>query len=347
MNPSTDVTAHTEQALAGVAPTRNEKMVAGAARFAQRNGALAVLLVMIVAMSFTYPTFATVGNFTTLAQQISMYALIALGMTFVIFTGGIDLSVGSVFCLGGVLAAWASQYGLLWALVVPLVVCGLIGVVHGVIVAHTDIPAFIVTLAGMLFARGLLLVLSNEGSTTYKVPTDSAFLKLAQGSVLGLRNSVWIVALAFIIGYFVQHRTTYGSTLLAIGGQPEAAELMGLPVVRSKVIVYTVSALLAAFSGVLTASLTASGVTTLGVGLEMTAISAVVLGGTALMGGAGSVVGSLVGMVLLQVVANLINRLGLTDSNWQSVVNGVLLVAVATAQAFLMRAQARRDRSMS
>lgn len=311
------------------------------ARIAQRNGALFVLLALIIGMSIAFDSFGSASSLAQIAQQASFYSLLALGMTFVIFTGGIDLSVGSVFALGGVLAAWGASHNPLLGLLLPLAVCGLIGFVQGTIVARSAVPAFIVTLSGLLFARGLLLVLTDEGATTFKVPEDSAFLSIARGSFLGLGHTVWIAIVLFAIGMLVQHRTSYGSTLLAIGGQPVAADLMGLPVVRSKLIAYTMSGLLAGFAGALTASYTASGVTTLGVGLELTAISAVVLGGTALMGGSGSVLGSLVGMLLLQLIANLINRLGLTDSNWQAVVNGAVLIAVATAQIYLSRVQSR------
>lgn len=311
------------------------------ARFAQRNGAIVMLVVLALVMAASFPSFGTAGNLTQIAQQASFYAPLALGMTFVIFTGGIDLSVGSVFALGGVVAAWASQYGVLAAILLPLVICGLIGLVQGLIIARTAIPAFIVTLAGLLFARGLLLVLTNEGATTFKVPAGSPFLGLAGGSFLGLANSVWLVIVLFLIGVVVLRRTSYGSTLLAIGGQADAADLMGLPVMRSTIIVYTVSGLLAGLGGVLIASYTSSGVTTLGVGLELTVIAAVVLGGTLLTGGAGTVMGSLAGIVLLQLVANLINRLSLTNSNWQAVVNGAVLIFVAVGQFYLSRVQAR------
>jgi ribose transport system permease protein len=312
-------------------------------RFLQRNGALVVLVLLVVVMIFAFPGFGSEGNLSQIARQTSFYAPLALGITFVIFTGGIDLSVGSVFALGGVLAAWASQYGFLPALLLPLVVCGLIGLVQGALVAGTKIPAFIVTLGGLLFARGLLLFITDEGSITHPVTRHSGFRTLAGGSFLGLGNSVWIVIVLFVIGVVISRRTSYGTTLLAIGGQEDAASLMGLPVRRSLLIAYTVSGALAGFAGSMTASYTGSGVTTLGVGLELTAISAVVLGGTVLTGGAGTIIGSLVGITLLQVVANLINRLGLTNSNWQSVVNGVLLAVVAVAQIYLSKVQARNQ----
>lgn len=333
----TDRTEVEVVAIAGTSRSRVEQL----ARLTQRNGALVILLALIVVSSIAYPSFASAGNLSQIALQAAFLAPLALGLTFVIFTGGIDLSVGSVFALGGVLAAWASQYGFLAALLVPLIVCTLIGLIQGAIIAGTSIPAFIVTLAGLLFARGLLLALTQKGSETYKVPAEAAFLQLSRGSFLGLGVPVWIVLILFAVGVVVLHRTSYGSTLLAIGGQPDAARLMGLPVLRSTLIVYSVSGTMAGLAGTLTASYTASGVTTLGVGLELTAIASVVLGGTLLTGGAGTVVGSLVGVVLLQVVANLINRLGLTNSNWQAVVNGAVLLVVAVAQVLLSRVQAR------
>jgi|GEM_PF-77094 len=310
-------------------------------RIAQRNGAIVVLALLVIVMIFAFPGFGSAGNLTQIARQASFYAPLALGLTFVIFTGGIDLSVGSVFALGGVIAAWASQWGFLPALIAPLLVCGAVGLAQGVIVATTRIPAFIVTLGGLLFARGLLLFITDEGSITHPVTASSGFRGLAGGSFLGLGNTVWIVIVLFIVGVIISRRTSYGVTLLAIGGQEEAANLMGLPVRRSLIIAYTASGALAGLAGAMTASYTGSGVTTLGVGLELTAISAVVLGGTVLTGGAGTVIGSLAGITLLQVVANLINRLGLTNSNWQSVVNGALLAAVAVAQIYLSKVQAR------
>lgn len=200
------------------------------ARVLQRQGALIILAAVCVVAGIAFDNFATFGNFSAVAVQASFLAVVALGMTFVIMTAGIDLSVGSVFALGGVLAAWGSQHGALVGLLLPLAVCGLIGLVQGLIVARGGLPPFIVTLAGLLFARGLLLALSDEGATTYKVPDGSWFRQLAQGEFLGLGYTVWIVIVLFLIGGVVLHRTTFGSTILAIGGQEDAADLMGLPV---------------------------------------------------------------------------------------------------------------------
>ncbi|GAB4081852.1 ABC transporter permease [Modestobacter muralis] len=302
----------------------------------QRQGALAVLVLLCLVASFQFDSFATGPNIRSIGLQASFLAVIALGMTFVIFTGGIDLSVGSVFALGGVLAAWAAQeYGTLAAIVVPLVVCGAIGLVQGLVIAYGKLAPFIVTLAGLLFARGLLLFISDEGATVNKVPADSGFRNLAQGSLLGIPYPIWIVVVFFGLGALVLHRTSFGPTVLAIGGQEDAADLMGLPVARTKVITYTASGLLAGFAGVLIASYTSSGVAIIGVGTELQAISAVVLGGTLLAGGAGTIFGTLVGVLLLQVIANVINQVGSLNSNWQDLVSGGILLAVVVLQRYL------------
>jgi galactofuranose transport system permease protein len=310
------------------------------ARLVQRQGALVVLVLVLIVATVSFDSFGTQRNLSSIAVQSSFLAVVALGMTFVILTGGIDLSVGSVFALGGVLAAWGSAHGVVVALLLPLVVCGAIGLVQGLVIAR-GLPPFIVTLAGLLFGRGLLEFLTSEGSTTYKVPPDSGFRDLAQGSLLGLNYPVWFTLLLFAVGGVVLHRTAYGTTVLAVGGQEDAAQLMGLPVLRTKIVAYTVSGLLSGVSGVLIASYTSSGVTTNGNGLELEAIAAVVLGGTLLTGGAGTLLGTLVGVLLLRVIANVINQVGSLQFEWQAVTSGAILLVVVVLQSWLARVQRR------
>ncbi|MEU6343137.1 ABC transporter permease [Streptomyces sp. NPDC046977] len=303
----------------------------------QRQGVLAVLLAVVIVSSFVFPSFGTLANAQNITVQASFLAIVALGMTLVIITGGIDLSVGSVFALGGVLAAWASQYGLLPALLVPLVVCGLLGTVHGLLIARAGMAPFIVTLAGLLAARGLLLALTDEGATTYLVPRDSVFAELGQGTVGGFGCPVLIALVLFAAGGLVLQRTSFGQSLFAVGGSPDAATLMGLPVARTRVLVYAVSGLLAGFAGALNAARLSSGVTIIGVGMELDAIAAVVIGGTLLIGGSGSVSGTLWGVLMLAVIQNLINQIGSLNSSYQSVVSGGFLIVVVVAQRYLAR----------
>ncbi|MEU5802922.1 MULTISPECIES: ABC transporter permease [Streptomyces] len=309
------------------------------AELLQRQGVLAVLLTVVIAASFVYPTFASLDNARGVTIQASFLAVVALGMTLVIITGGIDLSVGSVFALGGVLAAWASQYGFLAALLLPLVVCGGIGLLNGLLIARGNMAPFIVTLATLLGARGLLLALTDEGATTYLVPKDSAFGELGQGSVWGFGYPIVIALVLFGAGGLVLQRTSFGQTLFAVGGSSDAATLMGLPVARTKILVYTISGLLAGLAGALNAARLSSGVTIVGVGMELDAISAVVIGGTLLVGGAGSISGTLWGVLLLAVIQNLINQIGSLNSSYQSVVSGGFLIVVVVAQRYLARSR--------
>ncbi|THA61081.1 ABC transporter permease [Streptomyces sp. A0958] len=309
------------------------------AELLQRQGVLVVLLTVVVVASFIYPSFHTLDNARGVTVQASFLAVVALGMTMVIITGGIDLSVGSVFALGGVLAAWASQWGFLPALLVPLVVCGAIGLLNGFLVARAGMAPFIVTLATLLGARGLLLAITDEGATTYLVPKDSAFAELGQGSIWGFGYPILVALVLFGAGGLLLQRTSFGQTIFAVGGSSDAATLMGLPVARTKMLVYTLSGLLAGLAGALNAARLSSGVTILGVGMELDAISAVVIGGTLLIGGAGSISGTLWGVLLLQVIQNLINQIGTLNSSYQSVVSGGFLIVVVVAQRYLARSR--------
>ena len=331
--PATEAARSTPGAADG--RSRRERVAA----IAQRRGSLVVLVVVVVAASFYFPFFATTANASTIAVQSSFLAVVALGMTFVILTGGIDLSVGSVYALGGVLGAWASQYGTLAALALPLAVSGLIGLLNGLLVEKGGMPPFIVTLATLLFARGLLLSLTDEGRTTFTVPAGAEFLRMGQDSVSGVGYPVLIALGLFALGTLLLQLTGFGQTVLAIGSNEDAARLMGLPVARVKILVYVMSGLLASFGGMMAAAQTASGVTIVGVGLELTAISAVVIGGTLLTGGAGTTGGTLAGVALLGVILNVINQIGGLDSSYQAVVNGAFLVVVVLAQTYLTRRQ--------
>ncbi|MDX6741138.1 ABC transporter permease [Actinocorallia sp. A-T 12471] len=303
----------------------------------RRQGAAVVFVLVTVVAWAAFPNFGTPGNLGNLALDSSFLAVIALGMTFVIISGGIDLSVGSVYALGGVLAAYGSQWGFFGALLLPLAVCGLIGLVNGLLVARTGMAPFIVTLATLLFARGLLLAITDEGSTTYKITQSEAFLEIGRGELFGIGYPVYLALALFAVGGVVLRRTGFGQTLFATGGAESSAVLMGLPVARTKIAVYTLSGLLAGLSGAMTAAYLESGVTVIGVGLELDAIAVVVIGGTLLTGGAGTVLGTVFGVLLLRVIQNVINQVGTLDSNFQSVVSGLFLLAVVVVQRSLSR----------
>lgn len=314
--------------------TRAERL----ASVSQRHGALTMLVLAVIAASITFESFATAENLAGIAIQSSFLAVIALGMTFVIIGGGIDLSVGAVFALSGVLAAFGSQWGPVTALLLPLGAGALIGLAHGVLIARTGMAPFIVTLAGLLAARGLMLAITTEGADTPLVPRDSGFLELGRGVILGLGVPVWIAIVLSGLGTVLLHRTRYGQFLFAVGGNEDAASLMGVPVARVKIATYVLSGLLAALAGTLNAARLGSGVTILGVGMELDVIAAVVIGGTLLVGGAGAVGGTVCGVLILGVIQNVVNQIGTLTSSVQSVVSGVFLVVAVVAQTYLSRA---------
>jgi len=318
-------------------PARN----AAFAGVLQRQGAAVVLVLGVAAAWFAFPHFGTADNLRSLVLQGSFLAVIALGMTFVIISGGIDLSVGSNYALGGILAAWGAQYGIVVAILLPLAVCSLIGLVNGLLIARTGMAPFIVTLASLLFARGLLLALTSEGSTTYKVDPGSAFLWLGQGTIFGVGVPVYLTLILFALGGLLLRRTRFGQSVFAIGGAEQSALLMGLPVARTKISLYTLSGALAGFAGVLTAAYLQSGVTVIGVGTELDAISVVVIGGTLLTGGAGTIIGTLVGVLLRTLIQNVINQIGTLDSSYQTVVSGAFLLVVVVIQRLLARSRTR------
>ena len=313
--------------------TRAERL----STLAQRHGALTALLLTMLVASFAYPSFASLDNLENIAVSAAFLAIVALGMTFVIVSGGIDLSVGSVFALGGVLAAWGSRYGPAVALLLTLAVCGLIGLVNGLLITRARLAPFIVTLAAMLGARGLMLYLTDGGEETFLVARDSVFADLGRGKLLGVGVPVWIMIALFLLGGLLLRRTRFGQNVYAVGGNEDAASLMGTSVARTKVSVYVISGLAAGLAGALNAAYLASGVTILGQGMELEAISAVVIGGTLLTGGMGFVSGSLVGVLLLKVIQNVINQIGSLDSAYQQVVSGAFLIVVVVVQTWLGR----------
>lgn len=308
------------------------------ASFAQSYGAAAVLVILLVVGSLAFPTFLSASNFVNIATQSSFLLIIATGMTFVILTGGIDLSVGSVYALGGVLAAIGSQAGLLGAIGLPLVVCGAIGALQGALVAYAKLAAFIVTLAGLLGVRGLVFAITDGGATTPLV-SDGATKALGSGSFLGLVWPTWIALIVLALAALMLTRTRGGQSVLAVGGSENAAVLMGLPVAKVQFSVYVWSGVCAGLAGALNAAYSSSGVPNVGVGLELSAISAVVIGGTLLTGGRGNLIGTLAGVLLLTVIQNFINQVGTLTSSVQSVVSGVFLGVVVIVQTLLSRAQ--------
>jgi galactofuranose transport system permease protein len=314
----------------------------------QREGALIALVILILFGVFRYGgNFATGYNLSSFTGDTAKYGLVALGMTFVIMTGGIDLSVGSVAALGGVVAVKVSEQGLLAGLVAGTAAGAAVGVLNGVLITRLKLPPFIVTLATLLAIRGLALSLAN---TRAAVAAPGGFQKLGDWSVLGLPVAAWAMFLAYLVGAGVLRYTPWGRQVLAIGGNVDAARLMGLPVARTTFSVYVLSGALAGCAGVFLASQDGSVDTAAGQGWELTAIAAVVVGGTLLTGGVGSVLSTLVGVLLLQLIFNLIvfengkNVINIS-SYWESVVRGAFLLVVVLLQVRLVKRRSATGRA--
>lgn len=301
------------------------------ASFMQRQGALVALIIVCIFAALRYERFLTEANLLNVLRQNSMLGLVALGMTFVILTGGIDLSVGSLLAVAGVIAAHLSGRGWLIAMIVAVGFSALLGLINGLVIAKARIQPFITTLAMMIAARGLALVYTQEQS----VPVDRSaegFAWLGRGLIGPIPVPVVILIVAFALGWLVLNHTRFGRHVYAVGDNEEAARLMGLNAGRVTLGVYALSGALAGLAGVILASRLSAGQPVAGTGWELDAIAAVVVGGTLLTGGQGGVGSTLVGVLLLGVIFNLFNLEGRITPWWQGVLRGIILLAVVIIQ---------------
>lgn len=306
--------------------------------FLQRYGVLIALALLLLFGAVRYDGFLTPFNLFSVLAFNSMIGLVALGMAFVIMTGGIDLSVGSVAAFASVVAALLSPYGLWPALLGAVGAATILGLVNGLVIAYGRILPFIATLAMLLGARGLALLFAGDQSVS--VSYESGFTTFGQGKLGAVPYTAIVLAAAFAVGAVVLRLTAFGRHVLAVGGGEDAARLMGLKVERVKVLVYTLSGALAGLAGVILASQFGAGQPTEGLGWELSAIAAVVVGGTLLTGGMGSVGNTLVGVLLLGLIFNLLNfesgKGVFTLSNYlQSIIRGVFLLVVVVLQSRL------------
>lgn len=294
-------------------------------QFVLNNGALVGLVVLCLALFIATPRFLTLANIINVGIQAAVVAILAFGMTFVIVTAGIDLSVGSVAALGAMTSAFMfSKVGLPgWStLLIGLLVGLLAGAVSGLGIAYGRLPAFIATLAMMSVARGLTLVVS-DGTPIKTAPAVNAM----GGDLVFLPVPILMMALAGVVCWFVLNRTVMGRSMYAIGGNTQAARLSGLPVRKVLVTVYGLSGLFAGLAGMVLAGRLSSAQPQAGVSYELDAIAACVIGGASLAGGSGRASGTLVGAILLAVIRNGLNILNVS-SFWQQVVIG-LVIALA------------------
>ena len=300
-----------------------------------RTGGLALAFVVLVFVinALTHGDFLELRNLTNVLRQISVNAIMAVGQTFVIITAGIDLSVGSLVGLAGVvmaLVANAVNLGPAGTFTVTLVVGIAVGCIAGLInalpVVRLGLPPFITTLAMMQVARGLAYILAH--GQPIPVSNSAAFDWLGTGSIAGIPWIVIVMALVVVIFAVVLGRTAFGRYVLADGGNEEAARLAGVNVQRVKTMVYVISGACAALAGLLLMARFSSGSPQSGTGYELQAIAAVVVGGTSLMGGRGTIVGTFFGALLIGVLNNVMNLLNIESYTQQIVLGIVILLAV-------------------
>lgn len=285
------------------------------------------LLLLVIVMSILSPRFLKVSNLLNVFTQVSVNAVIAMGMTFVILTGGIDLSVGSILAISGAVAAMVMKTtgNILLALSCALLVGMAIGLINGIIIAKGRLQAFIATLATMTIFRGVTYVFTKG------IPIsglDQSFMAIGNERLLGVPWPIIIMIGIFLITAYFLNQTKFGRYVYAIGGNEDSARLSGINTHKAKTIVYMISGLMAAVSGIVVTSRIGSAGATAGEGYELDAIAAVVIGGTSLSGGEGSISGTIIGALIIGILNNGLNLMNVNPF-YQSIIKGtVILIAV-------------------
>ena len=313
-------------ASTGAAPASWRARLASGA--AVRLESLIVLVVLCIVMAMLSNAFLSVSNILNILLSTSVFGTLAIGMTFVISSAGIDLSVGSILALSGVVGAiLTSNLELPWWIGVLgcLATGSLTGALNGFLVTKAAIPPFIVTLGMLGIARGFALVLSN-GISIYGLPPEIVWL--GQGRPFGVPTPVVVLLLAALIAHVLLAHTRFGVYAQVIGDNEGAARAMGVGVKRMKVLIYTLSGLLSGLAGLLFAARVNSGEPTAGLSYELTAITATILGGTNLFGGRGSVLGTLIGALIMGVLQNGLNLMAVRPFYQQIAIGAVLILAV-------------------
>jgi len=287
---------------------------------------LALLVLLWVILSVATSSFASANNISNLLRQGSMIAILAVGQTFVIITGGIDLSVGAVVGFSTVIAAMLINAGVpvFAAILLTLLVGVAIGLFHGFGIVKMGLPPFIITLATLTSLRGIGLLMTNGNSISIN---NDAFQEFSRNSFLGVPNLFWMVILVGIPAYIFLHHSRWGRYLFSVGSNAEASRLSGVNVQRTIYMAYTLSGLCAAFVGVLLASRIGIGNPTQAEGWELQAIASSVIGGTSLFGAVGSVHGPLLGAFILATINNGANLLNV-NAFWQRIITGVLIIVI-------------------
>ncbi|GAK39197.1 ribose ABC transporter permease [Paenibacillus urinalis] len=311
--------------MTSVKETSNKKGLQ-LSQLAGKLGPLLGLILLIVIVTIMNPGFLEPLNILNLLRQVSINALLAFGMTFVILTGGIDLSVGSILALSSAIVANLMLSGLdpILAIIVGVLLGGIMGMMNGLMITKGKMAPFIATLASMTIFRGLTLVYTN-GNPITGLGDSMAFQLFGRGYFLGIPVPAITMMITFAILWVILHKTSFGRKTYAIGGNEKAARVSGIKVDRVKIMIYSLAGMMAALAGAILTSRLNSAQPTAGESYELDAIAAVVLGGTSLTGGRGLIVGTLIGALIIGVLNNGLNLLGVS-SFYQMVVKGVVIV---------------------
>jgi simple sugar transport system permease protein len=325
-------------------PSRYATFLSRRASLMPTFAAIAILIVLLISAQARFPKFLSPGNLSALLLDNAYLVVLAVGLTFVILTGGIDLSVGSVMAFTGILGASLLAQGMPAVVAVPIMlVCGaLIGLLIGVLVHYFDVQPFIASLAGLFLARGLAFVVSLSS-----IKVEDPLVLWLQRTRFGFGG--WyitptgiIALLAVAIATYVLLWTRFGRTVYAIGGGEQSARLMGLNVARTKLAVYVISGVCGGLAGLLLTAYSGAGYPRNGIGTELDAIAAVVIGGTLLSGGTGYVLGSLIGVLVYGTIKKVISFMGAEQAWTQIIIGGLLLLFIVVQRVIVTRSQRRR-----
>ncbi|PKR85535.1 ribose ABC transporter permease RbsC [Heyndrickxia camelliae] len=315
--------------MKAVSEGKSEIRVNHVSNVMQKLGPLLGFIIIVVIVSILNPSFLQPLNILNLLRQIAINALIAFGMTFVILTGGIDLSVGSILALSSALMAGMMVSGLdpILAIIIGSLLGGVMGMINGLLITKGKMAPFIATLATMTVFRGLTLVYT-DGNPITGLSNSHLFQLFGRGYQFGIPVPAVTMIITFVILYLILHKTSFGRKTYAIGGNEKAALISGIKVTKVKVMIYSLAGLLSALAGAILTSRLDSAQPTAGTSYELDAIAAVVLGGTSLSGGRGKIFGTLIGALIIGTLNNGLNLLGVS-SFYQMVVKGiVILIAV-------------------
>lgn len=290
-----------------------------------------VLIVLCIFSALMSDRFVSSANITNILLQASVLAVVTIGMTYVIIGGGFDLSVGSVVALAGCIAAEVMLHsGIFVGLLAGTLSGVIVGIVNGYVIARVGVSPFIATLGTMVLIRGIVLLITNGSPIVGEEGLPEAFVAFGTARLYGVPYLVIAAVAASIVFSWILHRSAFGTRIFAVGGNREAAFLSGVPVNRITISTYAICGLTAAIAGVMLAARLQSGQPTAGEFYELTAIAAVVLGGAALQGGEGKLYKSMIGVLIMTILTNSLNLMGV-DSYWQRVAVGLVIVLAAAA----------------